>query len=97
MTVKVSDSILTINMIGSDEEIRKTVNIVFDKYDQNKNGYMELPEIAAYLNDAMRSEEGRDATEEEIRLFLHAGDMDCDQKITKMELFKILKLTFSNH
>lgn len=84
-------------MIGSDEEIRKTVNIVFDKYDQNKNGYMELPEIAAYLNDAMRSEEGRDATEEEIRLFLHAGDMDCDQKITKMELFKILKLTFSNH
>ncbi len=44
----------------------------------------------------MRSEEGRDATNEEIRLFLHAGDMDCDQKITKMELFKILKLTFGN-
>lgn len=30
-------------MIGSDEEIRKTVNIVFDKYDQNNNGYMEMP------------------------------------------------------
>ena len=51
-------------MIGTDEEIRKMVNIVFDKYDQNKNGYMEYPEIAAYLNDAMRSEEQRDATED---------------------------------
>lgn len=50
-------------MIGSDEEIRKTVNIVFEKYDLNKNGYMERTEISAYLNDAMRSEEGRDATE----------------------------------
>lgn len=57
---------------------------------------MELAEISAYLNDAMRSEHGRDATEEEVKLFLHAGDMDCDQKITKMELFKILKLTFGN-
>jgi hypothetical protein len=45
----------------------------------------------------MRSEEGRDATEDEIRLFLQAGDMDCDQKITKMELFKILKITFATH
>ena len=84
-------------MIGSDEEIRKTVNIVFSKYDQNNNGYMEHPEIAAYLNDAMREEEGRDATEEEVKLFLQAGDMDCDQKITKMELFKILKITFTSH
>jgi hypothetical protein len=56
-TVKVSYYINI--MLGSDEEIRKTVNVVFDKYDQNKNGYMELPEISAYLNDAMRSEEGR--------------------------------------
>ncbi len=46
-------------MIGSDEEIRKTVNIVFDKYDQNKNGYMEYAEVKAYLNDAMQSEHGR--------------------------------------
>ena len=30
-------------MIGTDEEIRKMVNIVFDKYDQNKNGHMEYP------------------------------------------------------
>lgn len=71
-------------MIGSDEEIRKTVNIVFDKYDQNKNGYMQYAEVKAYLNDAMQSEHGRQATEEQVRLFLQAGDMDCDQKITKM-------------
>ena len=73
------------------------VNMVFDKYDQNSNGYMEYPEISAYLNDAMRSQEGRDAREDEVRLFLQAGDMDCDQKITKMELFKILKITFAKH
>ena len=30
-------------MLGSDEDIRKTVNIVFQKYDQNNNGYMEYP------------------------------------------------------
>ena len=64
-TMNVSYSICNINlMLGSDEEIRKTVNIVFQKYDQNNNGYMEYPEIAAYLNDALRSEEGRDATED---------------------------------
>ena len=55
-----------------------------------------MPEIAAYLNDAMRAQEKRDATNEEIRLFIQAADIDCDQKITKMELFKILKITFSN-
>jgi hypothetical protein len=40
-------------MISSDEEIRKTVNVVFEKYDQNKDGYLGIPEIESYLNDAM--------------------------------------------
>jgi Ca2+-binding EF-hand superfamily protein len=83
-------------MIGSDEEIRKTVNVVFDRYDQNQNGYLDHSEIAAYLNDAMRAQEKRDATPEEIRLFTQAADMDCDQKLTKLELFKILKITFNS-
>jgi Ca2+-binding EF-hand superfamily protein len=66
--------------------------LVFEKYDLNKNGFLEVPEIAAYLNDAMKTQEKRDATEEEIKIFLQAVDLDCDQKVTKMELFKILKL-----
>jgi hypothetical protein len=81
-------------MISSDEEIRKTVNVVFDKYDQNKDGYLGLPEIESYLNDAMRMQEERSATPEEVRLFMQAADLDCDQKLSKIELFKILKLTF---
>jgi Ca2+-binding EF-hand superfamily protein len=81
-------------MIRSDEEIRKTVNVVFEKYDQNKDGYLGMPEIESYLNDAMRMQEDRNATSEEIKLFVQAADLDCDQKISKMELFKILKITF---
>lgn len=34
-----------ITMISSDEEVRKTVNVVFEKYDQNKDGYLGLPEV----------------------------------------------------
>ena len=32
-------------MISSDYEIRKTVNVVFQKYDQNKDGYIGLAEV----------------------------------------------------
>jgi hypothetical protein len=49
-------------MISSDEELRRTVNIVFDKYDQNKDGYLGLPEVESYLNDAMKMQEDRKAT-----------------------------------
>ena len=80
-------------MITSDEEIRKTVNAVYDKYDQNNDGYLTYPEVSSYINDAMMSQENRNATEEEIRLFMQTTDLDCDQKISKMELFKLLKLT----
>lgn len=81
-------------MISSDEEIRKTVNVVFQKYDQNKDGYLGIPQVESYLNDAMRLQEDRNATPEEVKLFMQAADLDCDQKLSKMELFKILKITF---
>lgn len=68
--------------------------MVFDKYDQNKDGYLGLAEIEIYLNDAMRTQEDRDVTPEEIKLFIQAADLDCDQKLSKMELFQILKLAF---
>lgn len=68
--------------------------MVFEKYDQNKDGYIGLAEVEAYLNDAMQMQEERNATAEEVRLFMQAADLDCDQKLSKMELFKILKLTF---
>ena len=42
----------------------------------------------------MQMQEERNATPEEVRLFMQAADLDCDQKLSKMELFKILKLTF---
>jgi Ca2+-binding EF-hand superfamily protein len=70
--------------------------VVFEKCDQNKDGYLGLPEIESYLNDAMKVQEGRLATPEEVRLFVQASDLDCDQKISKMELFKILKLSFNS-
>ena len=38
------------------------INTVFDKYDMNKDGYLGYPEISNYLNDAMRSQENREAT-----------------------------------
>lgn len=40
----------------------------------------------------MRAQEKREATDEEVKIFLQAVDLDCDQKVTKMELFKILQL-----
>ena len=49
-------------MITSEEEIRRTVNVVFEKYDQNKDGYLGMPELESYLNDAMRMQEDRNAT-----------------------------------
>ena len=44
-SVKVSSSMyrcINIGMISSDEEIRRTVNVVFEKYDLNRDGYLEL-------------------------------------------------------
>ena len=42
----------------------------------------------------MQMQEERNVTTEEVRLFMQAADLNCDQKLSKMELFKILKLTF---
>ena len=61
------------------------MNVVFEKYDQNKDGYIGLAEVEAYLNDAMQLQEERNATPEEVRLFMQAADLDCDQKLSKME------------
>lgn len=84
-------------MFTNDESVRQIVSLVFEKYDLNNNGYLEMPEIAAYVNDAMKVQEKREATDEEIRIFLQSVDLDCDQKVTKMDLFKVLKLNLDKH
>lgn len=45
-----------------DEEIRKTVSIIFDIFDKDRDGYLNKIEIKEYLNEAMKKIEKRDVT-----------------------------------
>lgn len=38
----------------SDEDLRSSVNLVFDEYDKNKSGTLEANEITLLINDALK-------------------------------------------
>jgi Ca2+-binding EF-hand superfamily protein len=76
----------------SDDQLRQAIDSIFNKYDTDKSGTLEGNEIFSLINDAFKSlGRNRDVKNEEVTQFVKAIDKNGDGKISKPELFEILK------
>ena len=80
----------------SDDQLRQAIDAIFTKYDVDKSGTLEGNEIFCLINDAFKSlGRSREVKQEEVNQFIKAIDKNGDQKISKPELFEILKKLIS--
>ena len=80
----------------SDDQLRQAIDAIFNKYDSDKSGTLEGSEIFSLISDAFKSlGRNRQVKEEEVNQFIKAIDKNGDSKISKVELFEILKKLIS--
>ncbi len=83
-------------MSYSDDDLRNAVNAVFDAYDKDKSGTLEVNEVRSLINDALKHMgQNREVTKAEVEQFVAAVDKNSDGKIAKPELFEIFKKVIS--
>ena len=83
-------------MSYSDDDLRNAVNAVFDAYDKDKSGTLEVDEVRSLINDALKHMgQNREVTKAEVDQFVSAVDKNSDGKIDKPELFEIFKKVIS--
>jgi Ca2+-binding EF-hand superfamily protein len=83
-------------MSYSDDDLRNAVNAVFDAYDKDKSGTLEVNEVRLLINDALKHMgQNREVTKAEVEQFVAAVDKNSDGKIAKPELFEIFKKVIS--
>lgn len=76
----------------NDDQLRQAIDSIFCKYDTDKSGTLEGNEIGCLINDAFKSlGRNREAKNEEVSKFLKVIDENGDGKVSKDELFDILK------
>jgi len=74
----------TISSKPSDDQLRQAVEAIFSKYDADKSGTLEGSEVIKLISDAFKSlGRNKEASPEEIALFLKAVDKNGDGKISK--------------
>ena len=84
-------------MSYSDDDLRNAVNAVFDAYDKDKSGTLEVDEVRLLINDALKHMgQNREVTKAEVDQFDAAVDKNSDGKIAKPELFEIFKKVISS-
>ena len=76
----------------TDDQLRQAIDAIFNKYDTDKSGTLEGNEIYNLINDAFKSlGRNRQVQPQEVDQFIKAIDKNSDGKISKPELFEILK------
>lgn len=76
-------------------QLRDVVNNLFAKYDENKNGYLELRELTQLINLTLRHNNlGKKFTMSDAKEFMKIADNNNDEKISKEELFTLFSKVF---
>lgn len=71
------------------------MNNLFAKYDENKNGYLELRELTQLINLTLRHNNlGKKFTMSDAKEFMKIADNNNDEKISKEELFTLFSKVF---
>ncbi|CAD8147605.1 unnamed protein product [Paramecium octaurelia] len=67
-------------------------NRVFDKYDTDKSGFIEIDELTSLLNNFAKEIKSQPPTQNEINYMVRYLDKNNDQKISRTEFQKLGQL-----
>ena len=78
--------------INNKTKFNQVTTSSFDKYDKNKNGYLEQAELKEAINDMARQLNlNTDISEEDVKHVLQVIDTNKDGKISKQEFSSLTK------
>ena len=81
----------------TDEQLRQSIEGIFIKYDTDKSGTLEGNEIVTLINDLFKNlGRNRSVRPEEVDKFIKVIDKNNDSRISKTELFDVLKTLIAN-
>lgn len=79
-------------MSYTEDQLRQAVDQVFNNYDKDNSGFLDVSEVTALINDALKHmNAGRQATQDEVKKLLDTIDESKDQKVSKNELLVVFK------
>lgn len=79
-------------MNHSDEHLRAVIDKIFWQFDKNKNGTLELREVAEMINLTLKHNNiMKKFSIDDAKDFLVIADSNKDNKISKNEMFVLLK------
>ncbi|CAD8051455.1 unnamed protein product [Paramecium primaurelia] len=67
-------------------------NRVFDKYDKDKSGFIEIDELTFLLNNLAKEIKSQPPTQNEINYIVRYLDKNNDKKISRIEFQKLGQL-----
>lgn len=69
---------------SNDEDLQIAVGRVFDAYDTDKSGTLDMEEVLILISDALQNMNiNRSVTQEEVEQFIGIVDKNGDRNITK--------------
>jgi Ca2+-binding EF-hand superfamily protein len=73
-------------------QLREVVDSLFTKYDENKNGFLELRELTQLINLTLRhNNASKKFTMSDAREFMKIADNNSDEKLSREELFVLFQ------
>lgn len=83
--------------MNTDDSVRKAVEEIYKQYDTDKSGFLEGNEIVSVVNDVFGCLGQKKAVNnEDVKRIMQAIDTNNDGKISKDELFLMVKRCTSN-
>lgn len=80
-----------------DDVLKQNVDNVFHAYDKDRSNTLGPDEIKIMLRDGYRNlRTGRQVTDDDVKCFLRAVDINHNGRITRSELIKTLKKVTQN-
>lgn len=79
-------------MDNRDDHVRKAVEEIYKQYDTDKSGFLEGNEIVSVVNDVFFSlGQKKQVTNDDVKRIMQVIDTNNDGKISKDELFLVVK------
>lgn len=83
------------NPAMDDEEIKQSVDSIFQRFDRDKNDTLDIREAQDMLVNAFVTVNRSQSTPENIQKFMQNADKNGDGRISRVELFLLLKKKIS--
>ena len=83
--------------MSSDDHVRKAVEEIYKQYDTDKSGFLEGEEVVKVINDVFFClGQKKQVNHEDIKRVMQAIDTNQDGKISKDELYLVVKRCTAN-